>query len=96
VAVAEPVPTYQESVAEGLATMGRMIDANKTACGTSTKYVLLGYSVTLILMMTPLEALLSSAPRLSNAVVAMQKIDELGLSLEGTPGCAHLPSAGAA
>ncbi|MBM7413560.1 MULTISPECIES: cutinase family protein [Nocardiaceae] len=45
VAVAEPVPTYQESVAEGLATMGRMIDANKTACGTSTKYVLLGYSV---------------------------------------------------
>lgn len=47
--------------------------------------VLLGYSVTLILMMAPLETLLSSVPRLSNAVVAMQKIDELGISLEGVP-----------
>ncbi|WP_231568628.1 cutinase family protein [Rhodococcus sp. MEB064] len=45
VAVADPVPTYQESVREGLSTMTRMIDENKTACGTSTKYVLLGYSV---------------------------------------------------
>ncbi|HEV2846392.1 MAG TPA: cyclic peptide export ABC transporter [Thermoanaerobaculia bacterium] len=47
--------------------------------------VLLGYSVTLVMMMTPLESILGALPRLSNAVVAMQKIDELGLSLEGTP-----------
>lgn len=47
--------------------------------------VMIGYSMTLILMMTPLETILSSMPRLTNAVVAMQKIDELGLSLQGTP-----------
>ncbi|MGB7362716.1 MAG: cutinase family protein, partial [Rhodococcus sp. (in: high G+C Gram-positive bacteria)] len=45
VSVTDIVPTYQESVAEGLGTMRRMIDDNKTKCGTSTKYVLLGYSV---------------------------------------------------
>ncbi len=43
--------------------------------------VLLGYSVTLIAMMTPLEGILVSIPRLTNASVAIQKIDELGLSL---------------
>ncbi len=47
--------------------------------------VLLGYSVTLILMMAPLEILLGSIPRVTNAVVAMQKIDELGLSLGDAP-----------
>jgi putative ATP-binding cassette transporter len=47
--------------------------------------VLLGYSVTLIAMMTPLETILNSIPRLTNAGVAIQKIDELGLSLVGTP-----------
>lgn len=52
---------------------------------TVSTSILLGYSVTLIMMMTPLESILNSLPRLSNAVVAMQKIDELGLSLEGTP-----------
>jgi len=43
--------------------------------------VLLGYSVTLIAMMTPLEGILTSIPRLTTASVAIQKIDELGLSL---------------
>ncbi len=43
--------------------------------------VLLGYSVTLIAMMTPLEGILTAIPRLTTASVAIQKIDELGLSL---------------
>jgi putative ATP-binding cassette transporter len=43
--------------------------------------VLLGYSVTLIAMMTPLEGILTAIPRLTIASVAIQKIDELGLSL---------------
>jgi putative ATP-binding cassette transporter len=43
--------------------------------------VLTGYSITLIAMMTPLELLLSSLPRLTNASVAIRRIEELGLSL---------------
>ncbi len=43
--------------------------------------VLIGYSITLIAMMTPLELLLTSLPRLTNASVAIRRIDELGLSL---------------
>ncbi len=43
--------------------------------------VLLGYSVTLIAMMTPLEGILTAIPRLTTASIAIQKIDELGLSL---------------
>ncbi len=46
--------------------------------------VLLGYSVTLIAMMTPLEGILTSIPRLTNASIAIGKIDELGLSLGAT------------
>ncbi|HEV7671245.1 MAG TPA: cyclic peptide export ABC transporter [Thermoanaerobaculia bacterium] len=43
--------------------------------------VLLGYSVTLIAMMTPLEGILAGIPRLTTASIAIHKIDELGLSL---------------
>ncbi|HXU45872.1 MAG TPA: cyclic peptide export ABC transporter [Thermoanaerobaculia bacterium] len=43
--------------------------------------VVLGYSVTLIAMMTPLEMILTSVPRLAGAAIAIRKIDELGLSL---------------
>ena len=55
--------------------------------------VVLGYSVTLIAMMTPLETILSSLPRLSTAAVAIRKIDELGLSLVGTPAEPEAPLA---
>src|SRR5262245_62108303 len=48
--------------------------------------VLLGYSMTLIAMMTPLETILNALPRMTNAGVAIQKINELGLALMGTPG----------
>jgi len=47
--------------------------------------VLLGYSMTLVAMMTPLETILNSIPRLSIAAVAIERIDELGISLVGTP-----------
>jgi putative pyoverdin transport system ATP-binding/permease protein len=47
--------------------------------------VLLGYSVTLIAMMTPLETILNSFQRLTVAGVAIEKIDALGLSLVSTP-----------
>ncbi|HVR97761.1 MAG TPA: cyclic peptide export ABC transporter [Thermoanaerobaculia bacterium] len=43
--------------------------------------VLTGYSITLIAMMTPLELMLTSLPRLTNASIAIRRVDELGLSL---------------
>jgi putative ATP-binding cassette transporter len=45
--------------------------------------VLLGYSLTLIAMMTPLEVILTTLPRLAQASIAIQKIHQLGLSLWG-------------
>lgn len=39
------VPTYQESVAAGVASTNRILDAKKAQCGPATRFVLLGYSV---------------------------------------------------
>ncbi len=41
----QPVPTYQDSMAAGVASTNRILDENKAKCGDGTKYVLLGYSV---------------------------------------------------
>ena len=41
----QPVPTYQDSMAAGVASTNRILDENKAKCGDDTKYVLLGYSV---------------------------------------------------
>ncbi|RZL74352.1 MAG: cutinase family protein [Rhodococcus sp. (in: high G+C Gram-positive bacteria)] len=41
----QPVPTYQDSMAAGVASTNRILDENKAKCGDATKYVLLGYSV---------------------------------------------------
>lgn len=45
VGVLEDVDTYQESVAEGVASTNRLLDEYKTKCGDDTKFVLVGYSV---------------------------------------------------
>ena len=39
------VETYQQSVANGIASTNRLLDEYKTKCGDNTKFVLLGYSV---------------------------------------------------
>lgn len=39
------VPTYQDSVAAGVASMNRILDEKKAQCGAATRFVLLGYSV---------------------------------------------------
>ncbi|MGB7239349.1 MAG: cutinase family protein [Rhodococcus sp. (in: high G+C Gram-positive bacteria)] len=39
------VETYQQSVADGIASTNRLLDEYKTKCGDDTKFVLLGYSV---------------------------------------------------
>jgi putative ATP-binding cassette transporter len=44
--------------------------------------VLSGYIITLIQMMTPLEVLLTSLPRLTNASVAIDMIEKLGVTLQ--------------
>jgi putative ATP-binding cassette transporter len=49
------------------------------------KYLLTGYTLTLLYMMTPLQVLLNILPSLSQADVAMQKIESLGLSLNAQP-----------
>ncbi|MFD9660410.1 cutinase family protein [Rhodococcus sp. NPDC059968] len=41
----QPVPTYQDSMAAGVASTNRILDENKAKCGDDTKFVLLGYSV---------------------------------------------------
>ncbi len=41
----EPVPTYQDSMAAGVASANRILDENKKKCGDATEYVLVGYSV---------------------------------------------------
>ncbi|MFD4367226.1 cutinase family protein [Rhodococcus sp. NPDC058521] len=41
----EPVPTYQNSVAAGVASMNKILDDKKNQCGDATDFVLLGYSV---------------------------------------------------
>ncbi|MFZ2173437.1 MAG: cutinase family protein [Rhodococcus sp. (in: high G+C Gram-positive bacteria)] len=41
----EEVPTYEESMAAGVASMNKILDDNKSKCGDATGYVLLGYSV---------------------------------------------------
>lgn len=43
--VLDTVPTYQESIADGVASTNRLMDQYKTKCGEKTKFVLLGYSV---------------------------------------------------
>jgi putative ATP-binding cassette transporter len=43
--------------------------------------VLTGYTITLLYMMTPLQGILNSLPELGRAKVALQKVDQLGLSL---------------
>jgi putative ATP-binding cassette transporter len=43
--------------------------------------VLVAYAMTIIFLLAPLEMILTSVPRLSNASVSIRKIDELGLSL---------------
>lgn len=48
---------------------------------TSTQ-VLLGYTLTLLFMMTPLESILNTLPTLGRADVAMRKVESLGLSLK--------------
>ncbi|WP_037104877.1 cutinase family protein [Rhodococcoides fascians] len=45
VGVLSDVDTYQQSVAEGVASTNRLLDQYKTTCGDDTKFVLLGYSV---------------------------------------------------
>ncbi|HYO62018.1 MAG TPA: cyclic peptide export ABC transporter [Pyrinomonadaceae bacterium] len=44
--------------------------------------VLIGYTLTLLYMMTPVEVLLNALPTLGRANVAARKVEELGLSLE--------------
>lgn len=39
------VPTYQDSVAAGVASENRILDEKKAQCGAATRFVLLGYSV---------------------------------------------------
>lgn len=39
------VPTYQDSVAGGVAAMNRILDDKKAQCGAATRFALLGYSV---------------------------------------------------
>ncbi|ORL11119.1 cutinase family protein [Prescottella equi] len=39
------VPTYQDSVAAGVASANRILDEKKAQCGAATRFVLLGYSV---------------------------------------------------
>ncbi|HVT17934.1 MAG TPA: cyclic peptide export ABC transporter [Thermoanaerobaculia bacterium] len=48
--------------------------------------VLISYSITLIFMMTPLEVILTSLPNIAAAAVAIQRIEELGISLTQEPG----------
>lgn len=45
VGLLDPVPTYQDSIAEGVASTNRILDDNKAKCGEATRYVLVGYSV---------------------------------------------------
>lgn len=41
----EDVPTYQDSVAAGVASTNRILDERKSACGEHTRFALVGYSV---------------------------------------------------
>lgn len=41
----QDVPTYQDSVAAGVASTNRILDDQKTRCGDRTRFVLVGYSV---------------------------------------------------
>jgi putative pyoverdin transport system ATP-binding/permease protein len=49
---------------------------------TVSKEAMIGYTIILLYMMTPLEVILSAFPMLGQANVAVQKIEKLGLSLE--------------
>ncbi|WP_307830722.1 cutinase family protein [Rhodococcus sp. KRD162] len=45
VGVLDDVPTYQQTIAEGIASTNRLMEEYKTKCGDRTKFVLVGYSV---------------------------------------------------
>lgn len=45
VGVLDDVSTYQNTIAEGIASTNRLMDEYKTKCGDRTKFVLVGYSV---------------------------------------------------
>jgi hypothetical protein len=45
IGIGERTPTYQDSAAEGVASTNRILDENKTKCGSATKFVIVGYSI---------------------------------------------------
>jgi putative ATP-binding cassette transporter len=53
---------------------------------------LIGYSLVVLNIMTPLEVILSIVPALGRANVAMRKVDDLGLSLRSEAKEAHHPA----
>jgi putative ATP-binding cassette transporter len=51
----------------------------------TSPHVMAGYVITLLYMMNPLEMVLNSLPALGRADVALEKMEELGLSLKAEP-----------
>ncbi|MBT1191679.1 cutinase family protein [Rhodococcoides kroppenstedtii] len=76
----EVVPTYQESVREALAGTDRFLEENKAKCGSSTKFVLLGYSVGAEVM-ERLAVDIGSRP----ATASVTSDDIAGVALVGDP-----------
>jgi putative ATP-binding cassette transporter len=72
--------------------IGLLIFAFPAGPGTTVQ-VLTGYTLTLLFMITPLQAILNTMPNLSRANVAMQKIESLGLSLASLPSDLKLTAA---
>ncbi|MBM7280731.1 cutinase family protein, partial [Gordonia rubripertincta] len=78
--VLDNVPTYQESVREALAGTNRFLEENKAKCGSSTKFVLLGYSVGAEVM-ERLAVDIGSRP----ATASVTSDDIAGVALVGDP-----------
>jgi putative ATP-binding cassette transporter len=58
--------------------------------------VLTGYVLAILYMVTPIQVVMNAVPQLSRAMVAMRKVESLGLALDGmTPAVPQLPPAAA-
>ncbi len=55
------------------------------ALGEVSSSMLIGYSLVVLYMMTPLEVILSMFPTLGRANIAIRKVEDLGLSLQSQP-----------
>lgn len=70
--------------------VGLILFNSQNIAGTNTQ-TLIGYTLVILYMMTPLQMILTLIPGLATAAVSMRKVEELGLTLDESDLSAEIP-----